>query len=132
MGTICEMEKKPYTSVLSRLPEQTMRPSLSELQHARRKEYRARKAEPTVETTDGRQFPRNEFSDDDRSTGEWAAICGISVETFRNRMSQKKGGKTWRIGRLPNGRYIVHVDDLPADVRGSKRVRDDKLKQVES
>ena len=74
------------------------------------------------------QIPRDEFTDEDRPTGEWAVICGFSVETFRNRMNVQRPGRTWRIVQVNKGNYIVHLDDLPADVRGSKRIRDVKVK----
>ena len=82
-----------------------------------------------VLTTVGRKLRREEFTDDDRPTSEWAALCQFSDETFRNRMDDAKPGKTWRIVRMPNGNYIVHLDDLPDRVRGSKRIREDRLKR---
>jgi hypothetical protein len=83
-----------------------------------------------VVTTTGREFPRDEFTDEDRPTGEWADICMISDDTFRNRMDESKPGPTWRIVCLPSSNYIVHLEDLPSDIRGSQRLRDDRLRVV--
>lgn len=85
-------------------------------------------AQDSAVTTDGRVFPRNEFTEESRRSGDWAKICGFGDDSFRNRMSEEKPGATWRISRLPNGHYIVHLDDLPGRLGGSKRLRDEALK----
>lgn len=85
-------------------------------------------SEEIIVAMDGRRCLRNEFTEDDRLASEWAAICGFSDDTFRNRMKAKKGtGPTWRIFKVSSQRYIVHVDDLPSQVRGSIQIREERL-----
>ncbi len=70
---------------------------------------------------------KNELSEEDRPSSEWARICGIDADTFRNRRYRNKAGKTWRIVKSGSQRYRVHLEDLPLPLRGSKRLRDDHL-----
>lgn len=86
--------------------------------------------EDRVTSTTGKRLPRNEFTEESRPTGQWASLCGCTGQSFRHRMSAEEPGETWRISLLKYQRYIVHIDDLPEGVRGSKRLRDDKLKHV--
>jgi len=70
---------------------------------------------------------RDEVTEEDRPSSEWASICGFGDDTFRNRMSPKKPGPTWRVVESGSQRYRVHVEDLPVNLRGSKKQRDEYL-----
>ncbi|MCP4783907.1 MAG: hypothetical protein GY878_10165 [Fuerstiella sp.] len=85
-----------------------------------------------VETTSGQYFPRKEFTEEDRTSSEWAMLCGFSDDTFRNRMTAEKPGSTWRIAKRSSQRYIVHLDDLPKKTRGSDILREDRIKDLKN
>jgi hypothetical protein len=82
----------------------------------------------SLQTIAGEIVLRNELTEEDRPSGEWALICGFSDDTFRNRMSTEAKGPTWRIVESGSQRYRVHVEDLPQKFRGSKKQRDEFLK----
>ena len=82
----------------------------------------------TIRTIAGDVVLRNELTEEDRPSGEWALICGFTDDTFRNRMTKKAKGPTWRIVESSSQRYRVHVEDLPQKIRGSKKQRDEFLK----
>ncbi|MCX7396557.1 MAG: hypothetical protein NT138_02630 [Planctomycetales bacterium] len=81
-----------------------------------------------LQTIAGDTVLRNELTEEDRPSGEWALICGFTDDTFRNRMTKKAKGPTWRIVESSSQRYRVHVEDLPQKFRGSKKQRDEFLK----
>jgi hypothetical protein len=79
-----------------------------------------------ITTTTEEKLPRGEFTEEDRPSGDWATILDVSGQTFRNRMTRSAKGPTWRISEVAPQRYVIHLDDLPSELR-SKRLRDDKL-----
>lgn len=81
-----------------------------------------------IRTMAGDIVLKNELTEEDRPSGEWALICGFSDDTFRNRMSTEAKGPTWRIVESGSQRYRVHVEDLPPKFRGSKKQRDERLR----
>lgn len=83
-----------------------------------------------IRTIAGDIVLRNELTEEDRPSGEWADICGFSDDTFRNRMKHQAKGATWRIVESGSQRYRVHVEDLPPKFRGSKKQRDEFLKSL--
>lgn len=87
-------------------------------------------ADDRVQTIAGDIVLRNELTEEDRTSSEWAAICGFSDDTFLNRTRRDKPGETWRVVEGPPQRYRVHVEDLPVGVRGSKKQRDERLKAI--
>ena len=84
----------------------------------------------SIRTIAGDIVLRNELTEEDRPSSEWAVICGFSDDTFRNRMTHKAKGATWRIVESGSQRYRVHVEDLPPKIRGSKKQRDEFLKSL--
>jgi hypothetical protein len=84
----------------------------------------------SIRTIAGDVVLRNELTEEDRPSGEWALICGFSDDTFRNRMSTEAKGPTWRIVESGSQRYRVHVEDLTPKIRGSKKQRDERLKEA--
>jgi len=79
-----------------------------------------------VTTTSGKRFPRNEFTPEDRPSGEWAKILDFSGQTFRNRMLESRSGATWQIVEVSSQRYVVHLDYLPKWLK-TQPLRDDAL-----
>ena len=86
----------------------------------------------SIETIAGDIVLKNELTEEDRSSSDWALIYGFSDYTFLNRTRLYKPGNTWPVVECPPQRYRIHVEDLPSEIRGSKRQRDERLKMAKA